>query len=288
MVVHYVFYGYSGNQRLPTPAFPNGNDRDKSFQIVAETLGVTLQKLNPADRVLVMQAWSKDVIVSTLESSAELIGQVHVAAHGDSTRLSLNYHFDRGSQLLALAQKWNADPGTDTARAIGALREEHGLVTGYFTRGIEPPRLVAIKANLTSNTTFQIWGCFSGHENEVFTGWGDPEIDPYLQRFNFGNPQVDGLARDIAIGLGISCTAAVNGWGLSFWHGTPGKRVKKNDRKVLAQQPFWLWNTKKSDWVTYDSSGLRTPKPSIFGVFRDRTELPRPKPPRWLTSIFWS
>jgi hypothetical protein len=139
-----------------------------------------------------------------------------------------------------------------------------------------------------SGASWQIWGCYAGYEEDTFEGIGNADIDPYLKRFNLGNPPVPGVAVDIAKHIGVTCTAAIDGSGLEFWHGTSSKKVVRNDRKTPAKKPFWLWNTSGSKWVSYDSTGSRLPKPIIFEQARDAADLPTPKPPKWLTDIFWS
>lgn len=83
----YIFYGFSGDPGK-TPAFPGGTDNDTSLKLVAETLKDTLAGLYPSDTIQVVQAWQKDIILTTLVKATQKIRQVHIACHGDSTMLS--------------------------------------------------------------------------------------------------------------------------------------------------------------------------------------------------------
>lgn len=286
-----VFYGFSGNPRRPSPSFPDGTDYDTSFKLVAETLADSLARLFPGNTVQVKQAWTKDVIVTELQNAASPVGQVHIVGHGDVTGVSLGYHFDGWTRLGARVRKWDAAPGTDDEKAVGALRDEDALLSGLFSRGLDRATVAAIKAKLAPGVTWQIWGCWAGYPVTTF---GDdpgilvhPALARYFKRFNFGAPQVDGVAVDIAKALGVICTAAIDGWGLSFWHGKPDKTIERNGTATPARKPFWLWNTPGSRFVSYDSTGSLLAKPLIFGVPRDPPELRGGAPPTWLTSLYW-
>jgi len=283
-----IFYGFSGDQGRPVPSFPDGTDHDRSFQIVAETLKVSLEKLFPADDIRVQQAWTKDQILPLLESPPERIRQVHIACHGLASRLSLAYYYDHLTRLRALARHYNVAPGTEDDRAIAAMRDEDALLAGFFSRALDPARVATIRGNHESGASWQIWGCFAGQSLVRFEYTGDPDLTPYFDRFNFGLGNVPGIAVDIATSLDVTCTAARDGSGLSFWHGPRARRVKKNNTSVNAVPPFWLWSTRGSRWVSYDSAGSVLPNPVIFGLPRGSGDLPTPKPPRWLTDLFWA
>lgn len=283
----YVFYGFSGD-RGKTPKFPNGVDNDKSFKLVAETLAGTLKKLHPTDTIHVRQTWTKNKIIDELEAASDPIRQVHLSCHGDSTMLSLAYKFDRGKRLKARARKFNGMTGTDRDRALKAMKEEDGLVAGFFEHGLEKKRLAKIKGNHANDASWQIWGCYAGYDSDVFEGIGDPEVDPYFKRFNLGKSDIPGVAIDIAKQLKVRVTAAIDGAGLEFWHGEKGKKVIINDKKTPAKNPYWLWNAAGSKWVSYDSSGTKLSRPEMFHVARDTADLPTPKPPKWLTDLYWA
>lgn len=279
----YIFYGFSGDPGK-APAFPGGTDNDTSLKLVAETLKDTLAGLYPSDTIQVVQAWQKDIILTSLAKATKKIRQVHIACHGDSTMLSLAYKFDKGKRLKKRAKKFNAMQGTSTDRAIKAMQAEDALVAGFFSQGLDRTTLATIKANHSAGAAWQIWGCYCGYAMDSFSGFGDAVIDPYLKRFNLGKLSLPGIAVEIATTLGVTCTAAKGGAGMNFWHGEPGKKVVQNSRSTKAQKPFWLWNTKGSSWVTYDAGGKTTAKPLIFQVARNKADLPTPKPPTWLTT----
>ena len=283
----YLFYGYSGDAGKPPPAFPGGTDRDKSFQLVAETLGVMLGKLFPKDKVYVRQAWTKDVVMQELENAKEPIRQVHIACHGDSTWLSLAYHFDQGDRIHKRAQKYNGQALPDDERAIAAMKEEDALVAGYLTHGLEPARVTAIKSKHAKDAGWQVWGCYAGYPVDVFTTGSGAELDAYFLRFNLGKSALDGIMVEVAKTFGVFCTAAKGHGGLEFWHGTKAKKVERNDTKTPAKKPFWLWNVAKSVWVSYGPDGKELPKPLIFGVPCDQKDLPKPMPPKWLTDLYY-
>ncbi|PLX46937.1 MAG: hypothetical protein C0613_15370 [Desulfobulbaceae bacterium] len=279
----YIFYGFSGDPGK-TPAFPGGTDNDTSLKLVAETLKDTLAGLYPSDTIQVVQAWQKDIILTTLVKATQKIRQVHIACHGDSTMLSLAYKFDHGKRLKKRAKKFNAMKGTAKDRAIKAMQAEDALVAGFFSQAMDPTTLTTIKGNHSAGAAWQIWGCYCGYATDKFSGFGDAVIDPYLKRFNLGKLSLPGIAVEIATSLGVTCTAAKGGAGMNFWHGEPGKKVVQNSRTTKAKKPFWLWNTKGSSWVTYDAGGKTIAKPLIFQVARNKADLPTPKPPTWLTT----
>lgn len=278
----YIFYGFSGDGG-PTPAFPGGQDNDRSLELVAATLKDTLAALYPSDVIYLLQAWTKNIMIEALAKAPEKIRQVHIACHGDSTRLSLAYYFDQGKRLRDLAKKIDKLAGNSNAKAIKAMQEEDALVAGFFTHAVAPATLQQIKNNHVETAAWQIWGCYCGYASDSFRGIGDAVVDPYLLRFNMGQLKVPGIAVEIAKTLGVTCTAAQGGAGMNFWHGEQGKKVVENTRKTRAQKPFWLWNTKGSSWVTYDATGKALAKPLIFQVARDKAHLPNPNPPDWLT-----
>src|SRR6266511_2175652 len=286
---NYVFYGFSGAQ--PLPSFPDGRDTDQSFALVARTLEMTLKKLFPGDDVHVIQAWTKEKILDALEHATAPIRDVHIAAHGAATWISLAYHFN--PRLVARILRVNALAMSEHERALETMRSEDAMIAGFFTNAIDPARLAAIRANHGPGASWQIWGCYAG---ESPTRFGDPSLPPplfeYFQRLNLGLAQVDGVAAEIAKRLGVVCTAARDRpgqpeRGLEFWHGTRARTVEKNTTTTPAQMPFWLWNVPGSEWVSYDSSGGALPNPQFLGTARTPAELLAGKPPRWLSDLFW-
>jgi hypothetical protein len=280
--VIYIFYGFSGDPGK-VPAFPGGKDNDRSLELVAETLKDTLAALYPSDKIHVLHAWSKDIIIDALAKATEKIRQVHIACHGDSTMLSLAYQFDQGKRIRTRAKKINNIAGASKVQAIKAMKDEDALVAGFFTHAVDQVTLQKIKINHLEKAAWQIWGCYCGYASDSFSGIGDAVIDPYLKRFNMGQLSLPGIAVEIAKTLGVTCTAAKGGAGMNFWHGGKGKKVLQNTKTTPAKKPFWLWNTKGSSWVTYDASGKALAKPIIFQVARNKSALTPPTPPAWLT-----
>ncbi|GEM_PF-5525024 len=285
----YIFYGFSGSQRSPMPAFPAGKDHDQSLALTAQTLQKSLAASYPGDHVEAVQAWSKDVLLQKLEGAAAgSIRQVHVCCHGDSAMLSLAYRFDGGKRLVARAKKFNAMAGTDNARALKAMAQEDAIIAGFFANALDKKRLAKIRKNHAAGASWQIWGCYAGSAATVFGGFGHADGDPYLKRFNLGKSSIDGVAVDIAKSLGVTVTGAAGKGGLEFWHGESGKSVVRNDTKTQARLPFWLWNVASSTWHTFDSAGAQLSKPTIFQTARDPKALKSGKPPKWLTDLYYT
>lgn len=93
------------------------------------------------DNICVQQAWSKDVILQTLENASTPIHQVHVVAHASAALLSLACRYNNNSRLRALAIACNEASFDDHNRAIHALQHEDNLVTGFFANALEKHRL---------------------------------------------------------------------------------------------------------------------------------------------------
>ncbi|MEM7374376.1 MAG: hypothetical protein AAF587_37625 [Bacteroidota bacterium] len=282
----YVFYGFSGD--ISTPSFPNGQDKNQSFKLTAQTLGKTLQHLHPTSDVKVVQAWTKDIIIRELEAADKPIKQVHIVAHGDSGWISLAYGFGRGNRINGRISRINALSVSENEKALQTLKDEDALVAGFLTRGLSASKKTKIKGNHASNAFWQIWGCFSGWATTKFNGDpDDAEWDKYFKRLNFGQARLDGIAVEIAKTFGVKCTAARGKGGLEFWHGTSGKQVLRNTRSTAAVLPFWVWLTRQSKWHTYDSGGTELPKAFVIGEEKDAAVLTKPKPPSWLTDIYY-
>lgn len=281
----FVFYGFSGNPRLPVPSFPNGIDHDGSYRLVAETLGVSIKKLFPHDNIRVQQAWTKDIILQTLESAVEPIRQVHVVSHANPTRLSLAYRYDGNARLRTLALKHNTLNHSSDELAINAMREDDALVAGFLANALEKSRLAKIKSNHLYGANWQIWGCYAGCATARFEGIGDPDIDSYFERLNFDMLEVPSIAIDIARSLGVICTAAYGGSGLEFWHRLSTGETMRNNTNTPNRMPFWLWPAKRSRWISFDPSGNVLPKPVIFEQPRRRLVFSSTRPPKWLTEL---
>jgi hypothetical protein len=288
----WLFYGFSGSQRLPVPSWPDGVDHDRSLEMTAQTMAKSLGGLFPSDRIRVHQAWTKDTILTNLEAALEPIRQVHIFTHGVAPGLFLAYAYGGGARLKERAVRYNQGPGTDEQRALAALLEEDALLTGLLTRALPSNRVDAIKARHAPGAVWQIWGCRSGVSNARFEGDDDPDLDAYFKRFNFdatiANP-LPGVARNIADALDVICTAAAgpDEQGLNFWVAPRPDEVRPASTQDPAQPPFWLWNTSGAKWVSYGAAGLPMNETVMLGRVRRPDALVPPKPPDWLTGLFW-
>jgi hypothetical protein len=286
-----IFYGFSGDPGVPVPSFPGGRDRNRSFEMVAETLATSIRKLFPGDTVEVHQAWTKEAILSTIEAAPDPIRQVHVACHGDSDGLSLAYHYDHLSRLDANVTAIEAMAGTDEEKGVQTLLDDDALQAGLFARGLDPARRATLRGKFAAGAGWQIWGCWSGYEATTFGDSTGPVATPrrlaYWRRLNFGPASVPGVAIDIAVNLGVTVTAARDGWGLSFWHGKPDRSIHPNGNATPARPPFWLWNTPGSKFVSFGPNGVRLPKAIILGAERSVFDLLPGRPPSWLTDLYW-
>lgn len=284
----FVFYGFSGSPKRPVPSFPNGTDHDRSYGLAAQTLATSLRTLYPADEIRVQQTWTKDLLLRALETTAGPIRQVHIFCHAKATRLSLAYRYDDNARLRARAAEFNAAREGSTDCAIRAMTEEDALIAGYFAHALDDERRAMLRRSHMEGACWHIWGCHSGFTSDKFEGIGDDTIDPYLERFNLGLPAVPSIALDIARSLGVVCTAARDGGGSEFWHGTASGKVQRNDTATPATLPFWLWPTRGSRWVSFNPAGDLLPRPVMFGRLQNKRNLHKPRPPKWLTELFWS
>ena len=279
----FVFYCFSGDHFVPD--FPNGVDRNLSFKLTAQTLGRMLQLQNSGKVVQVIQSWTKDILFSTLENSKEKIIQVHICAHGDTTWLSMAYHF---GNRLQTRRDFLDDPAqsamTPTQKGNWALRNEDAVVAGYITRILTTAQKTKIKNNHVPNASWQIWGCFSGYPSSVFDSNG---TDSYFARFNFGSTFVEGVCVEIAKTFNVKCTGAQGRGGLEFWHGE-GRRAVLNGTSTPARLPFWLWLTAPSSWHTFNTTGTETTLPEVLGVDRTAAELTKPAPPQWFVDMYFN
>lgn len=276
-----IFYGYSGAKSDGT------KERDLSNQMVARTLKEHLALRFPADAIDVVCAWHKNTFVKELVASTLKIRQIHYCGHGSMGGLYFGYRnriatTERG----ALAARF-ADPSDPLGALSGldkrkvALDRDAGLMTGFFTDALAPAKLAVIKANLAPGALMQIWGCFAGAATHTFdTG------DAYWNLFNAAGAPVNGIARDIAVSLGIEATAVRDPsgvHGMNYWFRDAAGKF--HDRTRKSRMPHWLWPaSKKVVWVTYDATGAaNTTSINFMGKATAPSSLPAGKPPSWLT-----
>jgi hypothetical protein len=131
----YLFYGFSGSQRQPTPDFERGQDYDRLFELAANTMSRVAKLSHPGAKVFVIRSWTQNSILDFLGQPATYtyrIRQVHVFCHGVSAMLSLAYEYDRLKRIRTRATKFNemAREKGDTFAAMRAFREEDALVAG--------------------------------------------------------------------------------------------------------------------------------------------------------------
>jgi len=215
------------------------------------------------------------------------IRQVHIFCHGDSSWLSLAYHFDQGRQLLDRARAINGLGGTEDYKALESLKQEDAVVTGFLSRVLNADDKARIKTNHATGASWQIWGCFSGYPSTSFDGDpDDADLDKYFKRFNFGQHSIDGIAVEIAKTFGITCTAA-QGNGLEFWIGRGNGQIEPTTTTSPPIKPFWMWLTRGSDWKSFNNAGSLRSKANLFGRDRSTRALPTPRPPDWLTRGYY-
>jgi hypothetical protein len=176
--------------------------------------------------------------------------------------------------------------GDDNAKGLETLRQEDALATGFLSRVLDTPTISRIKSNHASGASWQIWGCFCGYPKTIFTGYpGDPKLDQYFKRLNFGLAGIDGIAVEIAKTFGVFVTAA-QGTGLEFWHSSVSGQLLRNTYAEPPNKPFWMWLANGAQWKTFDPAGNMTTKPNLFGRDREPKDLPTPKPPKWMTDAY--
>lgn len=282
-----VAYGFSGDG-MRTGTFPSGTDNNLSFQLVAETLKKSLEQVYTKDDVVLVKAWQKDDLLAAIKAVDETqkpIRQLHLCCHGDSTWLSLAYHAP-ADRLLNRAKTINALAMTEDQRGIEALKQEDAIAAGYFSRAVSASEKATLRKKFGSNATWQIWGCFAGDHPTVYDGHPDPDLDKYFKRLNFGATTIDSVSVEIAKELGIIVTAATGAGGLEFWVTDSSGKVIRSSTSTAAKQPFWLWRTSGSKFVSYDAKGALRAQANLFGRDRDPSLLPGPKPPQWLTDAY--
>lgn len=292
-----VFFGFSGYPHVPPPPFPDGKDYRPGFRLVAETLADSLRHLFPGDDVVVRQAWTKDVILSALETAAAPVRQVHIVAHGEETGISLAYFYGDLSRLRTRMEANSRLPGTAEQKAIAALRGDDALLAGLFGRALDRQRVKAIRAKHAVGAGWHLWSCFAGRDIAMFGSQWPPtfprQMTDYFRRMNFGRPWVPGIAVDIAKSLGVTCTAARGGeGGLVYWHGKPDRSLELFDRYddrswSNATKPFWMWNSRGNQLVSYGPDGHQLPRTVIFEQPRDSADIRWGRPPKWMTDLYW-
>jgi hypothetical protein len=280
-----IAYGYSGVEREPAPQFPDGYDYQKSFEMAARTLAAMLKKwFGPRDISIVLaQTWTKDRLLLALKRAEGPIHQVHIFCHGDSTGLSLAYDFDKGRRLKKRAARFNAMRGkTDAQRAYMQWASEDALVAGYLRHYFDREELAVLRAKHTKSACWQIWGCFSGYETDELGGLADPALNMYFRRFGLGTTKVEGIAVEIAKHIGVVCTAARGGGGLEYWvRDQQTRRVRRTTTGDPALEPYWLWSTRGSEWVSYDANGKGMKDVIMFQWLWAKHLLTTGAPPQW-------
>lgn len=310
-MINYFFYGYSGNQHQAGnwPSFPDGQDADKTFEIIARTLKVSRKTAFSGDTFEVHQAWDKKQILDTLLNASEQIREVHIVAHGDSTRLSLSYQYKGLPYLREIAQKANQTARNHSSEQ-GAL---HGYLLDpainlnyfhkYYSGSISTPGgSTGVPPNYERNATlnklrnkvsgseWQIWACYTANPQDVnyFSGVGDPTIDSYLERYNFGRTDWPCIAKELANELNVKVTGAYGGRGVAYYYAKKMSRIQRGGADVSWNQPpMWGWIQPDCKWVSFDTDGSQMNKPLIFGKQRDASELPEGEPPWWLREKYW-
>jgi hypothetical protein len=281
-----IGYGYSGDEKGKTPQFPDGFDYNKMFQMAAQTLAVMLRKwFGPRSiRIVLAQTWSTNRLLQALKRAEAPIHQVHIFCHGDSTRLSLAYDFDKGRRLKKRAARFNAmSEKTDAQRAYMQWAAEDAIASGYFRHYFDRKDLAALRAKHAKNANWQIWGCFAGYETDKLGRTGDPAVDTYLRRFGLGRTEVEGIAIEIAKHLGVVCTATKDGAGLEFWiRDKRTRRVRRTGDDDPALEPYWLWSTRGSKWVSYDATGKLMNDVIMFQWIWAKRLLTTGPPPQWM------
>ncbi|GAA1061395.1 hypothetical protein [Agromyces bracchium] len=284
-----VFYGYSGDGQ--TPAWPDGNDANQQMKLTATTIASCVKGQYPADQVLVRQAWHKDRILDEILRAARPVRQVHVVTHGIAVGLFLAYDFDGGSRAAAAAAAWNSAAGSALARARAALVAEDALIPPVLDH-IDPQRLDALRAKHRADALWQVWGCRCGFETARFIGDTDPAMNAYQLRFNLlgtGSPPVlPGVARHIAMALGVKVTAArgTDDQGLNFYRATAPDQVVAAGSNDPAKEPYFLWLTPFARWVTWRPDGTEAPAVEMLGRTRGSGDLMPGGPPGWLVEQF--
>ena len=274
-----IFFGYTG----AAGRGDGSRDFDKSLLATARTLKLHLERRFPRDRVEIVCAWNKDVFVRKLQSPGPKIRQIHYVGHGAGGGLFFGYGNPiakrRRSRFAGILRRVPVSRLPDAVKRRFALRHEPGLISGFFTVGLEPAKLATIKSRLAGDAHMHIWGCFAGARAHRF----DP--DPWWNRFNPGGAPAEGIARHIARSLGIDVTAVRdprNTHGMSFCvRDQRGVFNCSNKRRPMV--PTWLWPRGSSvRWVTWDRAGnAHETQIRFFGQRIPAARLKPGRPPAW-------
>jgi hypothetical protein len=178
---------------------------------------------------------------------------------------------------------WAMSWVTESFKRRNALRLDSGLMSGFFSDALEPAKLAAIKANLTSDALLHVWGCFAGAPTHRFD-----TSDSYWNLFNDGKTSVDGLARHVARTLGIEATACHDpegSAGMDFCFRNSAGKFNCTDSRP-ERLAHWLWpEAKRVKWITWDATGTGDDTSINFmGKRMPATKIPPGKPPpKWFT-----
>jgi hypothetical protein len=309
-----TFFGYSGDP-VDTIDFDTGRDTNKQFELVANTIGRMSKNRNPSLNVLpAIQSWNYWRILRGATDDLRGLGgpdarikELHICCHGGTSMLSLAMDFQKGDRIRKRAMAFNA-----RARAVGndqalleAFDAEDAWITGTLSvlpmkNGGPDYEHKRWKANEQLISMFapgayiHIWGCNPGAVHAKFgqlpeSRHYDREVDAYLKRFGWHQTH-PGIARDIAIQLGVPVTAArllpgKHSGGLEFWVSQGGAIVKTETRRRYGE-PMWLWAIRNSEWMTYNHRGDPEPAVRIFDMHKAPHEVAGGKPPTWFTSLY--
>jgi len=321
MPVDYIlpFYGYSGSSA--TIDFKTGQDPNRLFKLAAGTLGRMAKQTSPGATVYPpMKSWTytaiTDAVANLQAVSAARGGQVkeiHICCHGGSAMLSLAYNFDKGERIRRRASHFNmlATPGSDRIAAYTALDDEDALLSGTFsmftadvpTNKLRKMRTTIFRNMLAKDAYIHLWGCYSGAEWANFTlppvsqhlrggrstDWL-PEVQTYLTRFELRKPS-PGIARDMAMALGVPVTAArllegKSEGGVNFYYRDAKGNVVETQKGTSYSEPIWMWPIKNSRWVTYGPDGNERPTVRVFGLEFRPEDLQGGKPSEWFVKIY--
>lgn len=295
----YVFVGYSGAEPKKTPKFESDEDPDKTFYRVGETLRDAIKLSFPNTTVILLRAWSQKTMLDALAKPGNLpkpIRQIHVVSHAGSALLSLSYHYDHQKRMEAFAREYVTAlelfpkavlPLTDKVKlyaAMTTLAKADPLVAGYFKRlgtawmmgslaekaaemTKDTQLRIAIKTRLMDDAYVHIWGCRSGNPFASYDVSGAPpftkQLFDDLGKLFEGN---SGIARELAMELGVPVTAVQGDGGSSFWvpeKGGKGVRPTTTTDNI-PKPPTWMWRTRHSTWVTFDKDGKERGEVMMF------------------------
>ncbi|MBX3160108.1 MAG: hypothetical protein KF773_29340 [Deltaproteobacteria bacterium] len=292
-----MFYGFSGDPG-PVPKWPDGTDPDPSYAIAARTVARSLRTLYPDDHILVVQTWKKEILLETLQKATLPVREVHVCCHGDASRLSLAKDYDGGAWVYRAARIMDGlskrtfngvKVFDDVGLGRAAIASELAICAGLFSSAMSAWDVFKLRHKHRWGAAWMIWGCYAGGASTTHGSSYDASDSrkSYFQRMNLGAASVDGIAKEIAKHLGVTCTAATGHGGTDFWH-RKGGVILPNKKHAPNVEPYWMWGVAKSHWVTYDKDGTLLPAPILYGKARSVAELTTPdqRPPAWLVDLY--